>query len=80
MNAILGEIKNLGVEEKDIKTSQYNLVPQYDYPEHGERIFLGYALANQVQVKIRNFEKIGDILDAATEKRSQFGGGFAIYR
>jgi len=62
MNAILGEIKKLGVEDKDIQTSQYDLVPQYDYPVNRDRVFKGYAMTNQLQVKIRNFDKISDIL------------------
>lgn len=67
MNAVIKAIKDLGVDEKDIQTTAYNLSPQYDWKESG-RIFLGYKLNQQVTVKIRNFEKIGDILDSATEK------------
>ncbi len=65
MNAITTAIKNLGVEEKDIQTSSYNLSPVYDYTERG-RVFRGYSLNQAVNVKIRNFDKIGDILDKAT--------------
>ncbi|MEK7540882.1 MAG: SIMPL domain-containing protein [Patescibacteria group bacterium] len=65
MNAIIKAIKDLGVDEKDIKTSTYNLYPIYDYPESG-RIFVGYSLDQQISVKIRDFDKISDILDKAT--------------
>lgn len=65
MNAIIKSVKDLGVDEKDIRTTNYNLTPLYDYTEMG-RIFKGYSLDQQLQVKIRNFEKISDILDAAT--------------
>ncbi|MEK7664546.1 MAG: SIMPL domain-containing protein [Patescibacteria group bacterium] len=67
MNAVIEAIKNLDVEDKDIQTTAYNLSPQYDWTETG-RIFIGYKLIQQITVKIRNFEKIGDILDSATEK------------
>jgi len=65
MNAIIKAIKDLGVDEKDIKTSAYNLYPVYDYIESG-RTFVGYSLDQQISVKIRNFDKISDILDKAT--------------
>lgn len=80
MNSILAEIKSLGVEEKDIQTSQYNLSPRYDWTDKGERIFRGYTLTNEISLKIRNFEKIGEILDKASEKGANLIGDlqFAI--
>ncbi len=65
MNAVIKAIKDLGVDEKDIKTSAYNLYPVYDYIETG-RVFKGYSLDQQISVKIRDFNKISDILDKAT--------------
>lgn len=67
MNEIIKAVKTLGVDEKDIKTSAYNLYPVYDYTERG-RIFVGYTLDQQINVKIRKFDTISDILDKATEK------------
>ncbi len=80
MNSILAEIKALGVAEKDIQTSQYNLSPRYDWTDKGERIFKGYTLTNEVLLKIRNFEKIGEVLDKAAEKGANLIGDlqFAI--
>ena len=65
MNAIIKAVKDLGVDEKDIRTSAYNLYPVYDYIESG-RVFVGYSLDQQISVKIRNFDKISDVLDKAT--------------
>ena len=67
MNEIIKAVKTLGVDDKDIKTSAYNLYPVYDYTEKG-RVFVGYTLDQQINVKIRNFDAISDILDKATEK------------
>jgi uncharacterized protein YggE len=55
----------LGVDEKDIQTTLYNLNPIYDYTERS-RVFRGYSLDQQVRVKIRNFDKISAVLDKAT--------------
>ena len=65
MNKIIEAVKALGVDEKDIQTTLYNLNPVYDYTNWG-RVFKGYSLNQQVTVKIRNFDKINDILDKAT--------------
>src|SRR3989344_4172765 len=65
MNAVIKGIKDLGVDERDIKTSAYNLYPVYSYTEKG-RIFNGYSLDQQISVKIRDFDKVSDVLDKAT--------------
>lgn len=67
MNDIISAIKGQGVDEKDIQTSGYNLSPLYSYSRDGQRVFNGYSLDQQITVKIRNFDKIGDILAAAGE-------------
>ena len=67
MNAVITSVKSLGVEDKDIQTTMYSLNPQYDYTQMG-RVFKGYSLDQQIMVKIRNFDKISDILDAAVAK------------
>ena len=68
MNTIIDAIKGLGVDKKDIQTTQYSLSPRYEYnPKTGERTFMGYTLSQQITVKIRDFSKIGDILNAGTQ-------------
>jgi hypothetical protein len=75
MNKIIGEVKAAGVEEKDIKTTNYSLSPKYDY-SRGARVFKGYTLVQQVTVKVRNFGKIGDILGKATDSGANLIGDF----
>jgi uncharacterized protein YggE len=65
MALITKAIKDLGVADKDIQTTNYNLSPVYDWTEAGQ-VFKGYSLDQTVSVKIRNFDKINDILDKAT--------------
>lgn len=74
MNAVLEEIKKLGIEEKDIQTTRYNLSPRYEWLKEGERIFKGYVLEQEVMVKIRNLEKIGEVMEKITEKGANLIG------
>jgi hypothetical protein len=67
MNEVIKFVKEYGIDEKDIKTSQYSLSPQYDWIE-GKRVFRGYQLTSTLAVKIRNLEKIGEIIDGAVSK------------
>ncbi len=74
MNQIIAFAKEQGVEEKDLKTTNFSIYPRYEwhregvywpYPE-GDRALVGYEINQTLQVKIRNMEKIGDIVQGAT--------------
>ena len=65
MNAVIGAVKVLGVEDKDITTSAYNLYPEYPNYEPGAvQKIVGYNLDQQVTVKIRKLDTVDDVLDA----------------
>lgn len=67
MNTIMAEIEKTGVEKKDIKTTNYYLNPKYGYtPERGEYQD-GFTLDQTVEVTVRDFEKIGEVLAVATK-------------
>ena len=74
MNGIIDFVKGEGVEEKDLKTTSFNIYPRYEwreelgippYPE-GKRVLVGYEVTQSLQVKIRDMEKIGEIIEGAT--------------
>jgi len=75
MNAIISSVKGQGVEEKDLKTTTFNIYPRYEwqrekteippYPQ-GERVLVGYEVRQSLQVKIRDMEKVGKIIEGAT--------------
>jgi uncharacterized protein YggE len=66
MDKLIAAILKSGVERKDIQTSGINLSPQYDYSNRtdgqGPR-FIGYEASNQLTVKLRKIETVGDIID-----------------
>ncbi|MCX6785315.1 MAG: SIMPL domain-containing protein [Candidatus Komeilibacteria bacterium] len=67
MNAVIAKIKSLGVEEKDIKTTSYNLSPEYDYTVNvGRGVLAGYSIYQEVTLKIRDLDKVGKIIEQAT--------------
>ncbi len=66
MNKILNDLKGLGIEDKDIKTTQYSVAPKYNWIERLGNIPDGYTIEQNIQVKIRNFDKIGEVLNIAS--------------
>ena len=62
MKKVLDALKAQGVDEKDIKTVDFAINPRYD--ANGTAV-TGYDVVNSVQVKVKNLDKLGGIMDAA---------------
>jgi hypothetical protein len=69
MDAVIGAVKALGVESKDITSSQYNLYPEYSYLSKTPKL-TGYKLDQEVTVKVRKLEAVEDVLDAGIKAGS----------
>jgi uncharacterized protein len=61
-NKLVGVLKDAGVDAKDIQTANLSISPVYD--SDGENV-IAYGVSNTVDVKIRDLDKAGDIVDAA---------------
>jgi uncharacterized protein YggE len=62
---VIAQLQKLGIAEKDIQTSGINLNAEYDYIQTTQKNrFKGYRVSNQVQVKIRDINKLGAIMDS----------------
>jgi len=76
MNNVIKFIKGQGIEDKDLKTTYFNISPRYEYRKTeveiypyppGKRVLAGYEVKQQLQVKIRDLAKIGQIIEGATD-------------
>ena len=73
-------LKDSGVEEKDIKTLNYNLYPKYDWVEkiclpgefcnRGEQVQTGFEVNQSVQVKVRNTNDASSILSGVGDREA----------
>ena len=71
---IIEALKDLGIEEKDIKTRNYSIYPEYDWMS-GKRKFRDYRVSQSVEVKIRDLDKLSEIIAKVTElKVDNFNG------
>lgn len=66
MTDILAVIKALGIADADIQTTGLSLSTQY--ATGSSTRIVGYAISEQVQVTVRDLDKAGDVVDAATAK------------
>ena len=64
MTALIASLKANNVAEKDIKTENFSIHPQYDYTDDG-RILRGYIVNNTVRVKVRELATLSDVIDDA---------------
>jgi len=74
INNIVAFLKSKKVDEKDIKTTNYNIYPRYDYiqtaqtyPYGGKQVLSAYVVSQTVEVKIRTIADAGAILSGVGE-------------
>jgi uncharacterized protein YggE len=64
MAKLIAGLKDNGIEAKDIQTSGFNLNPRYTNPGDGQAaVIAGYQASNQVEVQVRDLDKLGEVLD-----------------
>ena len=81
MNALIEKLKGLGIAEKDIQTTSYNISPVMAQPKPGAPPTIsGYRVNNQVSVTIRKIDDTGRVLDAvvAAGANNIYGISFGV--
>lgn len=78
INIVVAFLKQSGVEDKDIKTENYNLSPKYDYTQAPCPAFsqvcpqqpklIGYEVSQSIAVKVRDLTKAGDLISGVGSK------------
>ncbi len=76
MTAVMQVIKEMGIEEKDVQTTQYNMSVQQQYDRDGQPTGeITYRISNQVRVKVRDLTKIGELLQKTLAAGANTVGG-----
>lgn len=74
INQITQDLKALGVAEKDIKTSNYSINPDYDYT-NGRQTPRGYTVSANIDVRLESVERANQAIDIVTrDGATQVGG------
>jgi uncharacterized protein YggE len=72
---IIKSVKDQGIAEKDIKTTNYSINPNYGtggaepliYPGTGNQRIVGYTVNQSFEVKVKPIDKVNKVIDSATQ-------------
>ncbi len=74
MNALNEQLAAAGVAKTDVQTANYSIQPAYDWDDGRQRL-RGYQVTQNLRVKVRDLDKVGEILGSAGELGvNQVGG------
>lgn len=79
MAAVLKALKDQGIANRDLQTSDFSIQPQYVYPENSDGtqkapVLTGYQVSNTLTVRVRDLSKLGGILDQSVTLGVNQGG------
>lgn len=80
LEAVTAKLKEAGVADEDLATSQYNVRPINEYDRNGN--FKGvksYEVSAALNVTVRDLDKLGEILDQATSAGANQIWGISMY-
>lgn len=86
VNRALAVLREKGIADSDMKTTAFELHPKYSwqpiacvtYPCDRKQIQDGFTLTQTVQVKVRDLEKAGEVLDGVTATGAQNVSGLSF--
>jgi len=68
MTAVLTELDNYDIAEKDIQTRRFSIYPVRRWSEKdAKEILIGYRVTNTVTAKVRDVDETGTIIDAVAK-------------
>lgn len=80
MADVLGAMRDQGIAERDLQTSNFSIRPKYTYPPRNTsgpteapRI-VGHTVSNSLTVRVRDISKVGEVLDKSVTLGVNQGG------
>jgi len=80
MNAVFAELKHQGIPDRSIRTSEFNVSPQYETGKDGNappRI-TSYQVSNSVSVTVDDLANLGPAIDAVVSSGANSMGGITF--
>ncbi len=70
VRAIFDAIKKIGIDQRDIMTSDLQIQPQYNWKQDGRRELIKYQMRNVVMITVRDLSKLEDVINASVAEGS----------
>ncbi len=71
LEGVLKQLSAAGIEAKDVQTSNLSLSPRWDnklFSSSGQRKIAGFVASNTVTVRVRDLDRLGEVLDAVVQE------------
>ncbi len=80
VKSVLAALSDAGVAEEDLQTSNFSIWAEQNYDEFGPADIAGYHIKNQLNVLIRDVDRVSAVLEAATDAgaNSIYGEFFSL--
>ncbi len=72
-NSLVEFLRGIGVEDRDMKTVNFNITPRYEYIEQmdriptGRRVLVGYQVIQSLEVRVREIDQMGAVVEGAVD-------------
>lgn len=76
-NKIIEDLKRLGIAEKNIKTTNYTISPNYDFARGGQNI-TGYTVTQNLELDITPIDTANKAIDSATADGANLVGNVSF--
>ena len=70
INRIFARLKEAGIDDKFIQTTNFTVQPRYDYSNNSQPKLVGYDVSNMVSTTTDDLSRLGALLDALVETGS----------
>lgn len=70
VSRVVVALKVAGVADRDIRSSNISLQPQYRYADNTPPVFTGYQASNTISVRFRDIARAGAVLDTLVREGS----------
>lgn len=70
MTSLFAALKDAGIEDKAIQTSNFSVQPRYDYSNNQAPRLVGYDVSNNVTIKLKKIDTLGSLLDTLVQSGS----------
>jgi uncharacterized protein YggE len=79
MTDLMAAVKQHGIADRDVQTSNFTIYPQYsNSPGERRPHITSYRVDNQVRVRVRNLAGLGDLLDVVVQNGANNMNGISF--
>lgn len=72
-NSVITVLKQIGIDDNEIRTTVYSVNPRYDFIE-GKSILKGYEVEHHFEVTVKDLTTIGNVYDTAMKNGANRSG------